>query len=118
MTDFRYTEQAEKQCKGYKIIQQRGSIIEEVADQVKKLGVKKLGFEEEHVTFSTYQSLEKQIRAELVPFSGEIEKLRLIKNEAEIKILKEAAEIADAAYKHILVTHSSWLNRARGARID
>jgi Xaa-Pro aminopeptidase len=102
ITDFRYTEQATKQCKGYEVVQQKGSITEEVAAQVKKFGVQKLGFEENDVTFSTFKAFDKEINAELVPFSGEIEKLRLIKTEAEIKILKEAAEIADAAFKHIL----------------
>lgn len=102
ITDFRYTEQAVEQCLGYEIIRQKGSIPEEVASQVKKLGIQKLGFEEEHVTFSLYKVLEKGIAAELVPISGEIEKLRLIKTASEIKILKEAAEIADAAFKHII----------------
>lgn len=37
-----------------------------------------------------------------MPVSGVVEKLRLIKTESEIKILKEAADIADAAFKHIL----------------
>ncbi len=45
---------------------------------------------------------DKEVEAELVPISGVIEKLRLIKTEAEIKILKVAADIADAAFKHIL----------------
>ena len=44
----------------------------------------------------------KVYQAEFVPISGVIEKLRLIKTDSEIKILKEAAEIADAAFKHIL----------------
>ncbi|MGM0900045.1 MAG: M24 family metallopeptidase [Bacillota bacterium] len=102
ITDFRYTEQAEKQCKGYEVVKQSGSIAAEVALQVKKLGLNKIGFEEDHVTFSAYKVFEKEIEAELIPVSGEIEKLRLIKDGTEIKILKEAADIADAAFKHIL----------------
>ncbi|MBM4762259.1 Xaa-Pro peptidase family protein [Bacillus sp. B15-48] len=101
ITDFRYTEQAAKQCQGYEIIQQKESITDEVSAQVKRLGIKKLGFEEDVVTFASYKAFEKAISADLVPISGEIEKLRLIKTEAEIKILKEAAAIADAAFKHI-----------------
>lgn len=45
---------------------------------------------------------DKTFNAELVPVSGLVENLRLIKTDAEIKILKEAADIADAAFKHIL----------------
>jgi Xaa-Pro aminopeptidase len=102
ITDFRYTEQAAAQCQGYEIIQHKGTIANEVASQVKNQGISKLGFEEDHVTFAAFKVFEKEIGAELVPVSGEIEKLRLIKTKAEIKILKEAADIADAAFKHIL----------------
>ncbi|MBS4191245.1 aminopeptidase P family protein [Bacillus sp. FJAT-49705] len=102
ITDFRYIEQATEQCVGYEIVKHTGSIPDEVADQAKKLGIKKLGFEQDHLTFSSYKAYEKVLEAELVPVSGELEKLRLIKTDAEIKILKDAANIADAAFKHIL----------------
>ncbi|NRG46760.1 aminopeptidase P family protein [Bacillus sp. CRN 9] len=102
ITDFRYTEQAGKQCQGYEVVQHTGSIPEKLASLVQQLGIKKLGFEQDHVTYSSYQTFDKAIDAELVPISGEIEKLRLIKDESEIKILKGAANIADAAFTHIL----------------
>lgn len=102
ITDFRYVEQAAKQCVGFEVVQHTGTIIDEVAEQVKNLGIQKLGFEAEYLTFSSFQVYEKAIAAELVPVSGIIEKLRLIKTDAEIKILKEAADIADAAFKHII----------------
>lgn len=102
LTDFRYIEQASKQCGGYEIVKISGTIPEEVSRQAKKLGITKLGFEEDHLTFSLYKAYEKEIDAELIPLSGAVEKLRLIKTDAEIKILKEAADIADAAFKHIL----------------
>ncbi|MGP3559844.1 M24 family metallopeptidase [Geobacillus sp. BK01] len=102
ITDFRYVEQASKQVEGFEIVQHSGLIVEEIARQVKRLGVAKLGFEQEHVTYAAYKAYEEAIGAELVPTSSMVEKLRLIKSEAEIKILKEAAEIADAAFAHIL----------------
>jgi Xaa-Pro aminopeptidase len=102
ITDFRYIEQAAKQCEGYEIVQHKGSLPDEVAEQVKKLGIKRLGFEQDHLSYSSFKAYEKAVGAELVPVSGVIEKLRLIKTESEIKILKEAADIADAAFKHIL----------------
>ncbi|WML45275.1 aminopeptidase P family protein [Neobacillus sp. PS3-40] len=102
ITDFRYMEQAAKQCQGFEIIKHSGSIPDEVATQAKKLGIQKLGFEEDYLTFSSVKSYEKVLEAELIPISGLIEKLRLIKTDAEIKILKVAADIADAAFKHII----------------
>ena len=102
ITDFRYTEQASKQCTGYGIVQQKGSITDEVAQQIINLGIKKLGFEQDHVSFAAFKEYESLFQTELIPVSGIIEKLRLIKTSSEIKILKEAAKIADAAFEHII----------------
>ncbi|KIL44369.1 M24 family metallopeptidase [Jeotgalibacillus soli] len=102
ITDFRYVEQASNQAAGYTIVQHQGLIQEEVANQVKRLGIKRLGFEEDHLVFGVHQQYEKVLNAQFVPISGVIEKLRLIKTDSEIKILKEAADIADAAFKHII----------------
>lgn len=102
ITDFRYVEQANKQVSGYQIIDHKGKLLEEVANQAKGMGIKQLGFEKDNVTYSIYESYKEAVVQELVPVSGVIEKLRLIKSESEIKILKEAAHIADAAFNHIL----------------
>ncbi|ACJ82086.1 Xaa-Pro dipeptidase [Bacillus paranthracis] len=102
ITDFRYVEQATKQAVGYEIVQHAGLIIDEVAKQVKELGIQKLGFEQDTLTYSSYSAHKEAIDAEFIPTSGLVEKLRLIKTDSEIKILKEAAQIADAAFEHIL----------------
>lgn len=102
ITDFRYVEQATKQCEGFEVVKHVGSVPEEVAAQAKLQGIKKLGFEQDHVTYSSYKAFDEAVDAELTPVSGLVEKIRLIKTDAEIKILKVAADIADAAFKHIL----------------
>lgn len=102
ITDFRYIEQAGKQAVDFEIVQHRGTIIEEVGKQAKGMNISKLGFEQDHMTFATYKAYEKAIDGQLMPLSGVIENLRLIKTSSEIKILKEAAAIADAAFTHIL----------------
>ncbi len=102
ITDFRYTGQAEDQAEGYEVIQHSGSIIEEVAEITKKHGLKALGFEQDFVTYSEWMQYEEGLQLELVPVSNLLEELRMIKTESEISILKEAADIADAAFKHIL----------------
>jgi Xaa-Pro aminopeptidase len=103
ITDFRYTEQAAKQIEGFEIVQHKGPILEEVAAQAAKLSIKRLGFEQDDLSFAAYSAYKAELKEiEFVPVSEAVEKLRLIKSAAEIKILKEAAEIADAAFKHIL----------------
>ncbi|REJ25389.1 MAG: Xaa-Pro dipeptidase [Bacillaceae bacterium] len=103
ITDFRYVEQSKKQVKHFRIVQHSGSIFEEVAAQAKKMGITRLGFEQDHLSYSTYTSYKDVLKGiEFVPVSNIVEKLRLIKTDEEIKILKEAAEIVDAAFTHIL----------------
>lgn len=102
ITDFRYTEQAAKQVLGFDIVQHNGLIHQEVAAQVKKLGIETLGFEQDTMTYSTYELYKQAISAKFVPVSGLIEKIRLIKTPEEINIIKVACEIADNAFSHIL----------------
>ncbi|WP_033844168.1 Xaa-Pro peptidase family protein [Geobacillus sp. FSL W8-0032] len=102
ITDFRYVEQATKQADGFEVVEHSGPIVKEIVHQVKRLGINRLGFEQEDVTYAAHQTYQEAIGAELVPTSSLVEKLRLIKSEAEIKIVKEAAAIADAAFAHIL----------------
>lgn len=101
ITDFRYVEQANKELKGFDIIQHKGPIHDEVAKVTSEMGIKKLGFEQNHMTFGLYSLYEKKINAKLVPVSNVVEKLRMVKTTGELKILKEATEIADAAFNHI-----------------
>ncbi|MBS4209630.1 Xaa-Pro peptidase family protein [Bacillus sp. FJAT-50079] len=101
ITDFRYTEQAEKQAKDFHIVQHSGSLIKEVAEKVKELGIRKLGFEQDHMPYAIWHEYKEAVDAELVPVSNCIENMRLIKTNDEIGVIKEAADIADAAFKHI-----------------
>ena len=102
ITDFRYTEQATTQVKDFRIVQHSGPIFAEVANQVALMGAKSLGFEKDSMTYSTFEFYKSAVNADFVPVSGLIEKIRLIKTEEEINIIKAACEIADNAFTHIL----------------
>ena len=86
---------------GMKLFSIKGLFMKKWRIQVKKMGIKKLGFEQDHMTFATYKAYERPSEVRTCPVQGLIENLRLIKTPSEIKILKEAADIADAAFKHI-----------------
>lgn len=102
ITDFRYTEQAATQAQGFEIIKNVGPIFDEVANLVRKEGLRMLAFEESTVSFLEYTVLEEIIDAELIPVSEMIEELREVKDEEEIAIIEKACSIADMAYDHIL----------------
>lgn len=102
ITDFRYTEQAATQAQGFEIIKNVGPIFDEVANLVRKEGLRMLAFEESTISFLEYSVLEEIIDAELIPVSEMIEELREVKDEEEIAIIEKACSIADMAYDHIL----------------
>ncbi|ARJ37453.1 aminopeptidase P family protein [Sporosarcina sp. P21c] len=101
ITDFRYMEQANDQLTGYRIVQHTGTMIQEVANQVKEMKIDTLGFEKEDLSYSQFEVYNEHVKAKLVPVAGLIEKLRLIKTPEEIEVLKQAAAIADAAFVYI-----------------
>lgn len=102
ITDFRYTEQAAKEIKEFRIVKHTKTLIEEVANQVTEMGINSLGFEKDDLTYSSFELYKQAIHADLVPLSGLVEKIRLIKTDEEISIIKSACRIADEAYEHIV----------------
>lgn len=102
ITDFRYVEQAKEQAPHFTIIEHKELIELEIADQLKQLQVKRLGFETAHVTHAAYERYKDVLHVELVPVKNIIEDIRLVKSENELNIIKKAAEIVDDAFLHIL----------------
>lgn len=102
VTDFRYTEQVATQAVGFEIVTNVGPIFNEVARLVDENRIEKLGFEQDFVTFSTFELLEQIISGELIPITGLIEELREVKSKMEIETIKKACSISDSAFKYIL----------------
>lgn len=102
ITDFRYTEQAEKEIHDFRIVQHTKTIIEEVAAQIKVMQAEIVGFEKDDLSFGLYELYNKEVQARLKPVSGIVEKLRMVKTDDELTVLKKAANIADHAFSHII----------------
>lgn len=102
ITDFRYVEQAKAEAPHFTMIQHEGSIEAEIERLIHTLHIKKLGFEEVYVTYAQYKLYKDVFSVSMIPINNMIESLRLIKTEKELKTIKQAALIADQAFKHIL----------------
>lgn len=102
ITDFRYVDQAKTEIKATEIIMHKGNLEEEVANQVSKLNIQKLGIEDNNMTLQQFKKLQKYIHTEMVPVCEIIEDIRLIKDTSEIETMKIAATIADEAFHHIV----------------
>lgn len=62
-----------------------------------------IGFEENYVTYKQYQYLKQKYKANnLLETEGIIEKLREVKDNEEIKNIKEACKITDNCFNHLL----------------
>ena len=82
-------------------------INKELRKLISRLGIKKLGFEENDLTISEYNEILKQVqddesRIALVPTKGRVEEPRMIKREDEIENIRAAAKLADQCLDFIL----------------
>ncbi len=103
LTDFRYIEQAGRECPGFEIIEVKGSYPEALLDIVKKNDFSPLGCEGEHLTYNQFSAFKAKLAGiELKPLSGVVEAVRLCKDENEIQSIVEAVRLADEAFREIL----------------
>lgn len=104
ITDSRFTEQAKQQVKDYEVLEysKNTTFGDFLGDLVNKNNIKKLGFEEDVLSFSSYSLYKSKVSCELVPMEGIVEEIRVVKDESELEVLRKAAEIADKAFEHIV----------------
>lgn len=104
ITDPRYTEQASKECADYEIVSWRdyGSVAAAVAAVAKRLKIKRIGFEQDAVSFGVYSAMKEAVKAELVPTENVIERLRAVKTPLEKSYLRAACDISCRAFERIL----------------
>ena len=103
ITDFRYMEQANIQCKDFEVISQGElGLIKTAMKIAQEEGIRYIGFESAHTNYTTFLELKTYQTFELVPTQNIIEELRQIKEEDEIQKLRVAEQIGDAAFSHIV----------------
>jgi Xaa-Pro aminopeptidase len=102
LTDGRYTTQAGEQVKQLTVITFREK-VKETGRLIKKLRVRTLGFEARHLTVAEWQDLEREILpVALKPCTDVLDRLRMVKDAAEIALLRTAARIAAQSLQEVL----------------
>jgi len=103
LTDFRYRIQAAEQAPHFNVIECVSQHYDDVYQLLNEHGITRVGFEEQHVTFSQFKQWGQALKTiDLVPISGLVEGIRMVKDESEIQIIQEAAHLADRTFSHIL----------------
>lgn len=101
LTDFRYLTQAREQAKEFEIIKAEGDIIDSLATI--STGKSLVGIEEDDVSISDFRLIEaKMPEWQISDASLVLKELRQIKDESELKIIREAIKITDQAFDLIV----------------
>ena len=100
VTDFRYLEQAHKQSSNYQVIKQEKKMTDTIKEICLQEEIKEVAFEEDHMVFKMYETYCQSLN--LLPASQFLTKIRAIKDQEEIILLKKAIALADQAFTHIL----------------
>lgn len=101
VTDFRYIEQATSQAPQFEIVQHTKPLLDTLVEQIETAQLSNIGFESHLVSYDTFIHLNRG-RHDLITLGNEIEKIRMVKDDSEIKAIDKAAQIVDDAYAHIL----------------
>lgn len=105
LTDCRYIEAANEQCKECDEIVLFESIEKSIPSVIEKLGIKKLAVEASRLTLADLERLSSKIDAEFLTDStldNAINEIRMIKSEDEIELVVKAQRIAEKAFEHML----------------
>jgi Xaa-Pro aminopeptidase len=100
LTDFRYTERAEAEIEGWEVVTVKDDWLGGIAERL----TGKTGFEDHHMSVRAKGKLEEKLAdgVSLEGAGGMVEKLRRVKDEAELAAIATAAELADEAWRWVL----------------
>ncbi len=126
ITDSRYTEQANQEARYCQIIiqdmKQSDAQTESLSTLIAELKIKEIGFESASLQVNSYLKYQSRMfQLKLYPFDNIIEKMRMIKDFNEIKIMKKSAQIAANSFiktLHLVKTGVSELNIAASLGYD
>jgi Xaa-Pro aminopeptidase len=111
VTDFRYLERARNgEVQAFEVVKGERDLLADavrLATEHSGNGALRLGFEDDEVSVARHAKLRSLLSdaAELVPAAGLVQKLRRIKDDGELALMRRAAEVADEAYRWLIDEH-------------
>lgn len=102
--DSRYIEAAKSKIKGaaVEMTDKNNSYEKLINTVIENAGIKKLGVEEEVLSYSAFEGYRKKLNAELVPAQNIVTELRTVKSDEEINKLICAQRISERALEQVL----------------
>lgn len=122
LTDFRYTEQAERQAPGCRIIRTGAGVrpYEECAKMLRAAGAGTLAVETDHITVDEERAIAACMEGvELKPLGRVIDGMRIVKDDDEIEAIAQACRISCQAFEHMLgVIHAGMTEKQVQVELD
>lgn len=119
ITDYRYSEQAERECEGYEVIvrnRQTTSLGECIEQLLSDNSIDSMGFERDHINYGMIEDIKACInKANIIPTSNLVEDLRYVKDENEIALAKKACKIGDDAFSYLMKVIKVGMTEAEAA---
>ena len=103
-TDSRYIEAAQNTIQGFEVIEMnRANPYNQLLnDAIEQFGIQRLGYEEGYLTVAEFRGFEENLKAELIPYSTQINSFRAVKEDWELERMRKAQAITDKTFTEIL----------------
>ncbi len=113
VTDFRYKEQAELEAAWLKTSIREGKMEEMLAKVLTEANCSRVGFEANFTTFGQIDAIDRAVKAhrekenkngkpmELVPLEDVMTKIRMVKDDTEIDLVRKSVAVAEEAFDAI-----------------
>jgi len=97
-TDSRYTLDAERESVDFDVQTLKKGLLDGLPGLLKRMGTENLGFEGDYLTWGLHRELSERLleyspSVGLMPLSGVVEEMRLVKDEPEIRTLEASADL-------------------------
>jgi len=104
LTDGRFTVQGKEETRGVKIELQQGGLYTALAAMLQKKGLRRVGYDANHLTVSQWNTLRKALGGKGRGFeaSGLVERLRMRKDAQELATMRKAAILAGEVLEGVL----------------
>ena len=103
LTDFRYQLQAERETDLPVQIYQKG-MVRLLRAVIGELNCKRIGFEDQYTLYSTgtqFNKISTELEITFIPLSGLIERMREIKSEAEIALIRNSVALNETVFQSV-----------------
>lgn len=103
LTDFRYQEQFSVQVDpDFNLIDNTSrKFLEDILPSLNGSGLKRIGFESDHLSHASFVKLQAADSFEFTPTSSWIEELRAIKDDAELELIRESVQLNERIFSEL-----------------